>query len=332
MPRLGRNGPESSSLGLGFWQAGSRLWGYKNVNPATVKAVVDTAISEGVTLFDTAEIYGGGRSEELLGRALKPSYTPGSIVVVSKVAGFRVTESAVVEAARGITRRLGFTPTILLHHWPPPRWTDLCKPVRGLEEAVKEGLAEYYGLSNYGEQHLEKALECSRRIEPVVDQVQYSLAYRVPEIALKKLLEENGLALMAWSPLAKGALAGLREPKTRVQARDPVFKAASRDNELQDALSRVAGRHGATKAQVALAWLIAKGAFPLPATMKPSRVKEYAAAQKLRLAESDIAELDRASEKYVYKWGAGYETDFMKITGVTPALLQKLFISLLGGI
>jgi len=332
MPRLGRGGPEASSLGLGFWQAGSRAWGASRVSPSDVKAVVDAAISEGVNLFDTAEIYGGGRSEELLGRALKGEHARGSVVVVSKAAGFRVTSDSIVKAARGIARRLGFTPTVLLHHWPPPAWSDPCEPVRGLERAVAEGLAEYYGLSNYGERHLERALQCSRRLDPIVDQVQYSLAYRTPELGLKRELEERGMALMAWSPLAKGALAGLREPRTRAQRLDPVFKAAARDEELQKALSRVAGRHGATKAQAALAWLIAKKAFPIPGTLKPSRAREYAAAQRIKLTQQDIAELDEASRKYLTRWGARYETDFMKLTRVTPAILQKAFIRLLGGI
>lgn len=329
---LGKRGPRSSRVGLGFWQAGSRLWGSRGMSQAEVEAIISAASSEGLNLFDTAEIYGGGRSEELLGAALRRLGLASDSIVISKVAGYRVSESDIVRAAREIKARLGFTPTILLHHWPPPRWTDPCISLRGLERAVMEGLAEHYGLSNYGENHLDRILECAKRLEPVLDQVQYSLAYRTPELGVKPRLDRHGMALVAWSPLAKGALAGLREPRARAQRMDPVFREAARDKALQAALARVAGRRGVGKAQVALAWLVAKGAFPIPGTMKPSRAREYAQAAKLELSEEEIRMLDEASARYLKKWGNRYQTEFMKLTGITPSIIQRLFISLMGGI
>ena len=329
---LGRSGPRSSRVGLGFWQAGGRLWGARRMSQADVEAVVSAAASEGLNLFDTAEVYGGGRSEELLGAALRKLGLASGSVVISKVAGFRVSEGDIVGAARRIKSRLGFAPTVLLHHWPPPRWADPCRPLRGLERAVVEGLAEYYGLSNYGESILDRVLECARRVEPVLDQVQYSLAYRTPELGVKPLLDRHGMALVAWSPLAKGALAGLREPRAPAQRMDPVFREASRDEGLQEALARIAGKRGVTKAQVALAWLVAKGAFPIPGTTKPSRAREYGGAAKLELSEEEVRVLDEASSRYLKRWGGRYQTGFTRLTSITPSILQRLLINLVGGL
>ncbi len=119
-------------------------------------------------------------------------------------------------------------------------YADICSVVRALEEVVSRGLAEYYGLSNYGVSELEKALSCIRKIEPVSNQVQYSLAYRVVENRLKTLMEKEKLGLIAWSPLARGVLAGVGKPQTKAQ-RYGVFEIAVRDKQLQEALEREAG-------------------------------------------------------------------------------------------
>jgi aryl-alcohol dehydrogenase-like predicted oxidoreductase len=202
--------------------------------------------------------------------------------------------------------------------------------VRGLEEAVLRGLAHYYGLSNYPAPLVEGALECSRRVEPVSDQVQYSLAYRSPENRLKPLLEARGMALIAWSPLAKGALAGQREPRDPAQRGDPVFREASRDQALQEALEAVAGRLEVSKATVALAWLVAKDAIPIPGTRKPGRVKEIAMAAGLELPGWAMEELDKASARYKTRWGTCYNS--LQWIRLIPCGIQYLSIRLSGGV
>ena len=329
---LGRGGPRVSVVGLGFWQAGGRMWGSPGgPGPGEwVEGVVGAAVEEGINFFDTAEIYGWGRSEELLGRALRAVGAGDGVVVASKVGGFRVSRGLVLSAVEAINRRLGRTVDLIQLHWPPPAWIPLCRVVRALEEAVARGLAHYYGLSNFPAPLLEKALGCASRIEPVSNQVQYSLAYRSPENRLKPLMEERGLALIAWSPLAKGALAGARRPEAPAQRGDPVFRAAAGDAALQAALDRAAARLGATRAQVALAWLVRRGAVPIPGTRRPGRVREYAAAAALRLPGDVERELDGASRRYRVEWGECYTA--LRFLRYTPCWLQYAIIRARGGI
>jgi len=143
--------------------------------------------------FDTAEVYGGGRSERALGEAVREAGLRDQVVVASKVAGFRPSAYFIIKGAEGIKRRLGFAPALLQLHWPPPTWIPLCAPLRGLEKAVKAGLAEYVGLSNFSGALLEEALHCFSSVEPVSDQVEYNLAYRTPELDVFKVA--NGRAL-----------------------------------------------------------------------------------------------------------------------------------------
>ncbi len=319
-----------SVVGLGLWQAGSRLWGTKGSARNWAFRVIEEALERGVNLYDTAEIYGWGESERLLGQALKEAGTGGDVVVATKVGGFRTTRYTILKAARGSARRLGRPPDIIQHHWPPPVHSRLCWVARGLEEAVERGLAHHVGLSNYPARLLEGILHCFHRLEPVSIQVQYSLAYRSPENKLIPLARRRGLGVIAWSPLAKGALAGLRQAQTGAQKGDPVFREASRDEGLQEALEAVAKRYGVTKAQVALAWIIAKGVVPIPGTRRPERVREYARASSIRLSKSDVDLLDGASARYLYRWGRSYKS--LQWLRLMPSPLQYLAIRLAGGV
>ncbi len=326
--RLGRSGPRVSRVGLGFWQAGGRAWRLEG--GGWVEHVVRTAVEHGINFFDTAEIYGWGRSETLLGNALQNMGAGDDVIVASKVAGFRVAKGLILRGVEAINRRLGRTVDLLQAHWPPPAWIPLCQVIRGLEEAVALGKAHYYGLSNYPAPLVEKALQCAKRIEPVSDQVQYSLAYRTPENKLKPTLDEKGLALIAWSPLAKGALAGKTRPSDPAQKTDPVYKAAAADRVLQDALDKVASRLGEARATIALAWLVAKGAIPIPGTRRPERVREIARAATLQLPGWAVEELDHASAVYVERWGRCYRT--LQYMRLIPCPLQYAVIRFTGGV
>lgn len=325
--RLGRSGPSVSAIGLGFWQAGSRLWS-SSMTANELRLALEAARSHGIDFLDTAEVYGWGGSELMLGEALRAAGRD-SFIVASKVGGFRVSSYEVVSSVKSINRRLGSAVDLIQLHWPPPAWSDLCEPIKGLERAVSYGLAHYYGLSNFDSADLEKALECGKKLEPVSDQVQYSLAFRAPEIRLKPLLESQGMALIAWSPLAKGALAGAR-PTSPAQRLDRVFSEASRDERLQSALGDVASKLGLTKAQLALAWVASKNAIPIPGFRNPRRVEEIGRAGDVELPEWAVKTLDEASAKYVERWGPSVWTS--RSTRLIPATLQKIFIRLLGGI
>ncbi len=327
---LGKSGVRVSVIGLGFWQIGSRLWGLRDCSlRSRVREALELALFYGINFLDTAEVYGDGLSEVVLGevvRALGREY----FIVASKVAGYRVRVGSVIKGVEGINRRLGFKVDLIQMHWPPPYPWPLCWSIRGLEEAVSRGLAGYYGLSNFPKNLLEKSLQCSRRFEPVSNQIQYSLVFRVAELDLIPYMREVGLTPIAWSPLAKGALAGLREASAPAQIGDRVFTIASRDDILQRTLEEIAGKRMVSKAQIALAWLISKGAIPIPGFRSPSRVIEYAKAGDLMLGEDDVRALDEVSMKYIHMWGRGYSE--LKMLRFIPAFIQWLTIKLMGGI
>ena len=323
--RLGRSGPKVSAVGLGFWEVGSRSWGG---DPSLALDLVREAHASGINFFDTAEVYGNGRSEEALGAAITKLGLRDEVVVATKVAGFRPSGYFIVKGAAASARRLGFAPALLQLHWPPPAWIPLCAAVRGLEDALRAGLAEYIGVSNFPGDMLERANACLRRAELVSDQVEYSLAYRTPELDVIPRARSLGASIIAYSPLAKGALAGAR-PSAAAQRLDRRFSAASRDGDLQEALRSVAARLGVTAAQVALAWLVDGGAVPIPGTRRPERVRELAGAADLRLSEADRELLDRASAKYVTMWGRRYGN--LRALRYVPCGLQYAAIKLMGG-
>ena len=314
------------SVGLGFWQAGGRMW---RSRAESVAGIVEEALAHGINFFDTAEIYGWGRSERLLGEALRRADPRGEAVVASKLAPFRVTYWQMRRGLEAINRRLGRRVDLVQYHWPPPAWVPLCRVVRGLERLVQEGLAGAYGVSNFPARLLERALECAHRVEPVSDQVQYSLAYRSPENRLLPLARERRVVVIAWSPLAKGALAGAQRPRDPAQKGDPVFREAARDRLLQDTLDKVARRTGLTRAGVALAWLVAKGALPIPGTRRRERVQEYARAMH-GLPEWALQELDRASERYLSRWGRTYRA--LQWMRLVPCWAQYAMLRLVGGV
>ncbi|MCE4611868.1 MAG: aldo/keto reductase, partial [Desulfurococcales archaeon] len=324
-------GPEVFPVGLGLWQHGSRLWGYRGSVEVLAEGL-GRALEEGINLVDTAEVYGWGRSEKLLGEALRRLGARGEFVVVSKVGGFRHSRGDIVGGARGIAERLGYPPDILLHHWPPPLWARVCEVIRGLEDAVNEGFASYYGLSNYPEDLLEDALSCTKRVEPIAIQAQYSLAYRQPEKRLIPLARSAGMGFMAWSPLAKGALAGKRKAETSAQRGDPVFRVASRDERLQSALREAAERLEASMAEVALAWLVSKGVVAVVGWRRPERIPSIAKAGRLKLPEDVARTLDEASRKYVDYWGPSYKPPSQALLKITPGTIQKVLLTIAGGI
>jgi diketogulonate reductase-like aldo/keto reductase len=330
---LGWSGLRISIIGIGFWQAGSIYWGWRHgfrEGFERVRSIVENAYGNGINFYDTAEIYGWGRSEKLLGRAIRELGIRDDVVVVSKIAGFRYRFNDMLKAVRNISERLGFKPDIVLHHWPPPIYVNICRVIHNLEKLIDEGYVSYYGLSNYADQLLVKALNCVRKYEPVIDQLHYNLGYRVIENYTTKILDENNIVLVAWSPIAKGVLAGLRKPVTIAQASDSVFRSIARDDELQNVLDKLSNKYGVSKAAIALSWLIHKNAVPIPGTRKPKRVLEYVDAARIELDREDLELLDHASSKYITKWGRNYSS--LRYMRLIPGILQHLSIRITGGI
>ncbi len=328
---FGKTGFKTSIIGLGFWQAGSRLWGFHgNSVEDTVLRIVDKAYSIGINFYDTAEIYGAGLSEKLLGASVRKLGIRDDVFIATKVAGYRHFRYDVLKTVKRSIKRLGFKPDLVQHHWPPPFYGSICRVVNALEEIVDNGLASYYGLSNYNKALLEKALECTKKHEPVSNQVQYSIGYRVVENKLKSYMDRNNIVLIAWSPLAKGSLAGLDKPRNTAQKNDPVFKTIIRDKELLKTLDMIAEKHGVSKSVVSLAWLVEKNALPIPGTRRIERVIEYSRVFEIKLSREDVELIDKVSSKYIVKWGREYSS--LKQLRYIPGVLINLFLTIARGI
>ncbi|MCE4605787.1 MAG: aldo/keto reductase, partial [Desulfurococcales archaeon] len=217
---------------MGLWQAGGRLW--SATDEGSVREAIMRALELGLNRFDTAEIYGWGRSERLLGSIIG---NIDEVFIVSKVGGFRRSENDIVKAAEKIKKRLGRDSVdLLLSHWPPPFYADICRVIHGLEKAVDKGYARSIGVSNYPYSLLEKAVYCTRKYEVKTDQVQYSLAYRTPELAIIPRAKELNITVMAWSPLAKGALVASTRRREPARMSDPVYRKVANDKCLHTVL------------------------------------------------------------------------------------------------
>jgi len=268
--------------------------------------------------------------KKYLGKAVRRLGIRDEVVIASKVAGYKHIPYTITKSIEKINRRIGFKIDLIQHHWPPPFYASICRVVHGLEKAIEQGLVNHYGLSNYDEETLVKVLECSRKYDPVSNQIQYSLGYRVAENKLIGIMRRNRIGLIAWRPLAKGALAGLDKPITHAQKTDPVFKRVVNDQELQKLLEELANKYRVSRTAIVLAWLIYKNAVPIPGTRRVERVDEYISATKITLSNNDIKQLDKATEKYKRVWGLRYSS--VTRMKYIPGFLQGLTLRLLGGI
>ncbi len=302
--RLGRNGPTVPLVALGLWQAGGRMWG--SIDHSEFRDTIRFAVKNGLLFFDTAELYGLGSSEKLLGSLLREFGVKDEAFIVTKIAGYRVTVHGAVKAVEASSRRLGRKPDMVLYHWPPPYPFTTCRAVRLLEAVLDRGLAGWIGVSNFDADQLEEAVHCAKKTEILVNQIHYSMAYRLPENRLIPRARRLGVTIMAWSPLAKGALAGKTLADNRARKMDPVFKRAAQDKELQQALATAASRLGADKASIAIAWLIARDAIPVVGVRRRSHVESIIRALQLEIPNELLKELDKASEKYITMWGKKY--------------------------
>lgn len=286
-----------SPLGIGTWQAGSRMWGTSIADEA-IEAIVE-ALSNGINFIDTAEIYGWGRSETLVGEALR-RYGGSDVLVASKIAGCNVRPEQIEKHAEASRRRLGIDAIGLYQlHWPPSIYTDECEVIWSLESLIDKGIAHMIGLCNYDWDELEKALYCTRKYEIVSDQVEYSLVQRAPERRLFETLKKHNMALIGWGTLAKGALAGKSRADNMARLLDPSFYYASKDWKLREVLNNIAKKHNVSTATIAIRWSIEKGAIPLVGIRRRRHVGSLVEATRISLTQEDLKRLDEVTRKYV---------------------------------
>ena len=301
-------GETISKIGLGTWQFGSREWGYgEDYASREAHAIVDAALETGVNFFDTAEVYASGRSEEILGLALgdRRAFIATKFLPVLPLPG-RIERHA--DESR---KRLGIEQIDLYQmHWPNPIF-----PVRlgmeGMRRVQKAGTARHVGVSNYSTRRWKQA-EKELGAPVLTNQVLFNLVRRQPLRNLIPYAASNQRVVIAYSPLAQGLLTGKYSPDNQprgFRARNPLNPLASTANltralPLIEALREIGATHGATPAQVALAWVLSHpNTIAIPGASSAAQVKQNAAAADLNLSEDEIAKLSNTAESLQLKSG-----------------------------
>ncbi|PXV57147.1 aryl-alcohol dehydrogenase-like predicted oxidoreductase [Dysgonomonas alginatilytica] len=323
---LGNTNLEVSAIGLGCM---GMSYGY---GPAKDKNEMITLIRKafdlGVTLFDTAEIYGPYVNEELVGEALKP--IRDEVVIATKF-GFNIENGKetgvnsrpehIKQVIEGSLKRLK-TDVIDLYY---QHRVDPNVPIEDVAGAVKdlieEGKIKHWGLSEAGVKTIRRA----HAVLPVTAvQSEYSLWWRRPEEELIPMLEELGIGFVPFSPLGKGYLTGSFDGDTKFEGNDfrsmlPRFTqdALGANQAIVDLIKHIAGEKNATSAQIALAWLLAQKTFivPIPGTTKVHRLEENLGAGNVELTSEDVKKINEASSKINLK-GDRYPEELEKRTGL----------------
>jgi aryl-alcohol dehydrogenase-like predicted oxidoreductase len=301
------DGFRASAIGLGTWQFGSREWGYGDTYAReTAPRILRRALDLGITFIDTAEIYGLGRSERIVGSALEPR--PDGVTVATKLLPIVPLPSIAARQARASRTRLGVGMIDLYQlHFPnpvvPPRTT-----MRGMRRLLDEGVVRRIGVSNYSLDQWRVAERALGR--PVLsDQVRFSLASPSPRWGLVPYARERGRIVIAYSPLAQGLLAAGADGASNGSA--ATRRVAVRGNPLATDRGRRAARpllktlddvaraHGATPAQVALAWLISHGnVIAIPGARTIEQLEQNVAAADLELLSAEQEQLASEADRF----------------------------------
>jgi aryl-alcohol dehydrogenase-like predicted oxidoreductase len=302
--KLGRQGLEVSEVGLGCMGM-SQSYGTRDDLESI--ATIHRAIELGLTFFDTAEAYGVGHNEELLGRALEGRRDR---VVIATKFGFRFRDGKIAgldsrpehirEVVEASLRRLRTDRIDLLYQHRVDKQVAIEDVVGAMADLVRKGKVRFLGLSEAGEKTIRRA----HAVHPISAlQSEYSLWERNLEDRIIPLLRELGIGLVPFAPLGRGFLTGTAQraeefPEGDFRKNDPRFQGANFDANLRIAtmVQEIARRKEATPAQVALAWLLAKGddVVPIPGTKRRKYLEENVAAADLVLTAAEIAQLDSA--------------------------------------
>lgn len=318
--KLGNSGLEVSALGLGCM---GMSYGY---GPAGDKqemiSLLRTAVERGVTFFDTAEVYGPFKNEELVGEALAPLR---DLVVIATKFGFKISETGaqigvdsrpehIREVAHASLKRLRIDTIDLLYQHRVDTEVPIEDVAGAVKELIQEGKVKHFGLSEAGVQTIRRA----HAVQPVTAlQSEYSLWWRRPEYETLAVLEELGIGFVPFSPLGRGFLTGKIDENTSFDKSDfrntvPRFAADARkaNQAVVDLLREIAERKQTTPAQIALAWLLAQKPWivPIPGTRKLERLDENLGAVEVELSADDLRDIDDAASKIPIQ-GARYSEE-----------------------
>jgi aryl-alcohol dehydrogenase-like predicted oxidoreductase len=311
---LGSHGPTVAPLGIGAWAWGDKLfWSYgKDYDKAELHDAFKTALEVGISLFDTAEIYGFGESERLLGEFMQQidrSHSPVHIATKYFPLPWRFNAQAVADALTASLKRLQL-PTVALYqvHQPFDFFMGQTTLIQALADEVKQGRTLAVGVSNYSAEQMRQAhhILADRGISLAVNQVQYSLLARQIETnGVLDTARELGVTILAYSPLAQGLLTGKYTaenytPPTGARRLNPQFSQSGLEKlaPTLHLLKEIGETHGKTPAQVALNWLIAQGnVIPIPGAKNGDQVRQNAGALGWSLSHEEREQLDRSTQQ-----------------------------------
>ncbi len=328
--KLGNSGLEVSALGLGCM---GMSWSYGSPKDREeMIKLIHAAVEQGVTFFDTAEVYGPYTNEELVGEALAPFRN--EVVIATKFGWAPANENEensrwnalnsrpghIKKVVEGSLKRLRVEVIDLYYQHRVDPNVSIEDVAGAVKELILEGKVKYWGLSEAGSQTIRKA----HSVHPVAAlQSEYSLWTRQPEQEIIPTLEELGIGFVPFSPLGKGFLTGKINENTKLDDSDfrntvPRFSPENRraNQSLVDMLSQVAQEKNGTPAQIALAWLLAQKAWivPIPGTTKFSRLEENLRAVDVELTTDDLREIEEAASK-IKIHGARYPEQHERLTG-----------------
>ena len=327
--KLGNSNLEVSALGLGCMGMTFSYSPFPERNASI--ALLHSAVEQGVTFFDTAEVYGPFNNEELVGEGLAPF--KGQVVIATKF-GFDINEDGthgpkgtdssparIRKVCEASLKRLGVDAIDLFYqHRVDPK-----VPIEDVAGAVKdliaEGKVKHFGMSEAGANTIRRA----HAVQPVAAlQSEYSLWYRKPEDEIIPTLEELGIGFVPFSPLGKGFLTGKMDEtatfaKTDIRSSIPRFTPEARiaNHALVELLGKIGDEKNASPAQIALAWLLAQKPWivPIPGTTKLHRLEENNGAVSLELTANDLAKIDEAAALIKIE-GARYPEHLEKMVGL----------------
>lgn len=324
--KLGNSGLEVSAIGLGCM---GMSFGY---GPAGEKnemiAVIRAAVEQGITFFDTAEVYGPFANEELLGEALEPFR--GEVVIATKfgfnfqdgkMAGLNSRPENIRKVAEASLKRLRVDVLDLFYQHRVDPNVPIEEVAGTVKDLIQEGKVKHFGLSEAGAQTIRRA----HAVQPVTAlQSEYSMWTRQHEQEIIPAIEELGIGLVAFSPLGKGFLAGKIDETTKFAEGDirnilPRYTEEARvaNKVLLDLLQDFAAKRNATPAQIAIAWVLAQKPWivPIPGTTKLHRLTENNGAAAIQLNSEELAEIEAASAQ-IKVMGTRYTEQMEKSTGL----------------
>jgi aryl-alcohol dehydrogenase-like predicted oxidoreductase len=307
--KLGKSGLEVSAIGYGAMSFAGNYGDRKGKEEGI--QIIRAAVEQGVTFFDTAEVYGPLTNEELVGEALAPF--KGKVVIATKfgwkaAANGKWTEldsrpEHIKEVAEASLKRLKVEAIDLFYqHRVDPR-VPIEDVAGAVKDLIREGKVKHFGLSEAGAEVIRRA----HAVQPVTAlQSEYSLWWREPEDKILPLLEELGIGFVPFSPLGKGFLTGRFDTSARFEPSDfrstvPRFapENLAANHAFVDLVAKVAQKKGVTAAQIALAWVLAQRPWivPIPGTTNQSRLTENNQAAGLVLSTEDLRELSTGASK-----------------------------------